>query len=235
MATFTQMARLLRPVIVEAAQSLPDEVAATVPELFDRYEKYIGKEIKAGTKIRENGVIYKAEQDMTVEAAPSAGGSYTAVVETTSAVVVVPDKPEIANHEIADYPNYIGAVKYEGADDGSKEYAVFASGDVHAFIIGRDNANGSATAKIVIYTPLGEGVTRFEAVRHFADRDAAVSQFYRSHDKKYLVSSFTTKNAALYQLHGMKVYFKDYVDDGAWLEYAAADGLFDTDYEGGTT
>lgn len=65
----------LRKAIVRASESLADEVATNVPELFERWES--GTEYKAGDRRTYNGTLYKclfghtAQDDWTPDAAVS--------------------------------------------------------------------------------------------------------------------------------------------------------------------
>ena len=58
-----KQARALRKAILEAAPSLSDKTASTVPMMFDGM-KYDGELIKVGTRINWNGVVKKAVTDL---------------------------------------------------------------------------------------------------------------------------------------------------------------------------
>lgn len=64
-------ARKLRPIIVQAAQSLDDKTASEAPEMFGGM-KYDGSLIKAGTRINWFGILKQAAVDLwdTVENNP---------------------------------------------------------------------------------------------------------------------------------------------------------------------
>ena len=69
--TILERAKMLRPIIEQAAQSLDDKVASTSAELFPSL-KYDGSLIKAGTRINWFGVLKQAAVDLwdTVENNP---------------------------------------------------------------------------------------------------------------------------------------------------------------------
>ena len=64
--TKAEKARLLRPLIVKAAQSLNDEDALNAVELYDNWET--GKQYDVDKKLRYNGVLYKVRQAHTSQA-----------------------------------------------------------------------------------------------------------------------------------------------------------------------
>lgn len=61
--TIIERAKMLRPVIEQAAQSLDDKVASASAELFPRL-KQDGHLIKAGTRVDWNGTIKRAAVDL---------------------------------------------------------------------------------------------------------------------------------------------------------------------------
>ena len=61
--TIIERARMLRPIIEHAAQSLDDKVASEGAELFPAL-KYDGSLVKAGTKINWHGAVKKAAVDL---------------------------------------------------------------------------------------------------------------------------------------------------------------------------
>lgn len=61
MGIYTDRARELRPSIVVAAQSLPDETAGEAPELFERWES--GVEYHTGDRRTYNDVLYSCLQN----------------------------------------------------------------------------------------------------------------------------------------------------------------------------
>ena len=61
--TIIERAKMLRPIIEQAAQSLDDKTASTSAELFPSL-KYDGRLIKAGTRINENGTVLRAAVDL---------------------------------------------------------------------------------------------------------------------------------------------------------------------------
>ena len=61
--TLIELARKLRPIIEQAAQSLDDKTASKGAELFASM-KYAGSLVKAGTRINWNGVVKKAAVDL---------------------------------------------------------------------------------------------------------------------------------------------------------------------------
>lgn len=61
--TILERAKMLRPIIEQAAQSLDDKVASTSAELFPSL-KYDGSLIKAGTRINWFGVLKQAAVDL---------------------------------------------------------------------------------------------------------------------------------------------------------------------------
>ena len=63
MSTLIELARRLRPLIVKAAQSLPDEEAVHAPELYGEWQP--GAEYGSAFKVRRNGKVYKARQAHT--------------------------------------------------------------------------------------------------------------------------------------------------------------------------
>ena len=56
-------ANKLRPIIVQACQSLDDKTASEVPTLFDK-PLYDGALVKVGTKINWNGILKRASVDL---------------------------------------------------------------------------------------------------------------------------------------------------------------------------
>lgn len=58
-----ERAKMLRPIIEQAAQSLDDKIASEGAELFPAL-KYDGSLVKAGTKVNWNGTVKKAAVDL---------------------------------------------------------------------------------------------------------------------------------------------------------------------------
>jgi hypothetical protein len=63
MGSLVDLARKLRPIIVQAAQSLDDKTASDAPELFGGMN-YDNGLIKAGTRINWNGTLKQAAVDL---------------------------------------------------------------------------------------------------------------------------------------------------------------------------
>lgn len=63
MGNLVDLARKLRPIIVQAAQSLDDKTASDAPELFGGMN-YDNGLIKAGTRINWNGTLKQAAVDL---------------------------------------------------------------------------------------------------------------------------------------------------------------------------
>lgn len=63
MSNLVEMARLLRPLIVKAAQSLDDAEAVSAPQLYDEWKPDTAYE--AGYKLRRGGRVYKVIQAHT--------------------------------------------------------------------------------------------------------------------------------------------------------------------------
>lgn len=61
--TLIELARKLRPIIEQAAQSLDDKIASEGAELFPRL-KHDGSLVKAGTRIDWNGTLMRAVVDL---------------------------------------------------------------------------------------------------------------------------------------------------------------------------
>jgi len=61
--TLIELARKLRPIIEQAAQSLDDKTSSTAAELFP-HRRLDGSLIKAGMKINENGTVLRAAVDL---------------------------------------------------------------------------------------------------------------------------------------------------------------------------
>lgn len=61
--TIIERAKMLRPIIEQAAQSLDDKVASEGAELFPRL-KHDGSLVKAGTRIDWNGTLMRAVVDL---------------------------------------------------------------------------------------------------------------------------------------------------------------------------
>lgn len=69
--TLVELARKLRPVIEQAAQSLDEKTASTAPEIFPKL-RGDGELVKAGTVINWNGGLKRAASDLwdTLENTP---------------------------------------------------------------------------------------------------------------------------------------------------------------------
>lgn len=98
MGEYADRARQLRPSIVMGAQSLPDDVAAGSPELFQRWETdttYV-----TGTKVTYNDTVYSCLQDhtsqetWTPEASPSL---WAKVLNPDPSVIPDWEQPESTN------------------------------------------------------------------------------------------------------------------------------------------
>lgn len=63
MGSLVDLARKLRPIIVQAAQSLDEKTASDAPQLFGRMKKD-GSLIKAGTRLNFDGVLKIAQTDL---------------------------------------------------------------------------------------------------------------------------------------------------------------------------
>lgn len=63
MKNLIELARKLRPIIEQAAQSLDDKTASDAPEIFG-VMKYNGSLIKAGTRINWHGTLKQAAVDL---------------------------------------------------------------------------------------------------------------------------------------------------------------------------
>ena len=93
-----EMARKLRPIIEQAAQSLTDETALEAVDLFPAWKA--GQSYAAGQRIRYGGVLYSVLQDHTSQAdwTPDAAVSLFAKV-------LIPDPDVIPEWEQPDSTN----------------------------------------------------------------------------------------------------------------------------------
>lgn len=93
-----EMARKLRPIIEQAAQSLTDETALEAVDLFPAWKT--GQSYTAGQRIRYGGVLYSVLQDHTSQAnwTPDAAASLFAKV-------LIPDPDVIPEWEQPDSTN----------------------------------------------------------------------------------------------------------------------------------
>ena len=93
-----EMARKLRPIIEQAAQSLTDETALEAVDLFPAWKT--GQSYTAGQRIRYGGVLYSVLQDHTSQAdwTPDAAASLFAKV-------LIPDPDDIPELEQPDSTN----------------------------------------------------------------------------------------------------------------------------------
>ena len=65
MMTLTELARQLRPLIEQAAESLPDEVALQGVQLFPLWRPELV--VSTGQRYQHGGVLYKVRQDHTTQ------------------------------------------------------------------------------------------------------------------------------------------------------------------------
>ena len=93
-----EMARKLRPIIEQAAQSLNDETALEAVDLFPEWKA--GQSYTAGQRIRYNGVLYSVLTDHTSQAdwTPNTAASLFAKV-------LIPDPDVIPEWEQPDSTN----------------------------------------------------------------------------------------------------------------------------------
>ncbi len=93
-----EMARKLRPIIEQAAQSLTDETALEAVDLFPAWKA--GQSYTAGKRIKYSGVLYSVLQDHTSQAdwTPDAAASLFAKV-------LIPDPDVIPEWEQPDSTN----------------------------------------------------------------------------------------------------------------------------------
>lgn len=63
--TLVERARELRPLLVEAAQSLSDNDALQAKEFYNDWSSYIGKEVKEGLKFTYEGSLWRARSSHT--------------------------------------------------------------------------------------------------------------------------------------------------------------------------
>lgn len=96
--SLVEMARRLRPIIEQAAQSLADETALEAVDLFPAWKA--GQNYTAGQRIRYDGVLYSVLQDHTSQA------DWTPVAAASLfAKVLIPDETVIPAWEQPDSTN----------------------------------------------------------------------------------------------------------------------------------
>lgn len=66
--SLVERARELRPILVEAAQSLDDETALQAKEFYNKWSSYIGQTVETGLKFVYNDELWRVRQDHTVQA-----------------------------------------------------------------------------------------------------------------------------------------------------------------------
>ncbi len=97
--TLVEMARKLRPIIEQAAQSLSDETALDAVDLFPTWK--VGQSYTTGQRLRHGGVLYSvlqnhiSQEDWTPDVAPS-----------LFAKVLIPDPDNVSAWEQPDSTNY---------------------------------------------------------------------------------------------------------------------------------
>lgn len=99
--TLIERARVLRPLIVKAAQSLEDSIAVTCPELYDEWNEN-GVLYAAGYKLRRNGKVYKVITEHTSQAdwSPEVATSLFTVIDETHAGTIEDPIPYDGNMEL---------------------------------------------------------------------------------------------------------------------------------------
>ena len=99
--TLIERARMLRPIIVAAAQSLEDSIAVTCPELYDEWNGN-GVLYAAGYKLRRNGTVYKVITEHTSQAdwSPEVATSLFTVIDETHAGTIEDPIPYDGNMEL---------------------------------------------------------------------------------------------------------------------------------------
>lgn len=90
--TLIELARKLRPIIEQAAQSLDDKTASEGAELFPAL-KQDGSLVKAGTKINWNGKVKKATVDLwdTEQNSPDNSPALWANIDYKDGIRIIPD------------------------------------------------------------------------------------------------------------------------------------------------
>lgn len=99
--TLIERARMLRPLIVKAAQSLEDSISATCPELYDEWD---GNGIAYGKdyKVRRNGKVYKVITAHTSQAdwMPEVSASLFTIIDEVHAGTLEDPIPYNVNMEL---------------------------------------------------------------------------------------------------------------------------------------
>lgn len=99
--TLIERAKMLRPLIVKAAQSLEDSISATCPELYDEWS---GNSIEYSKdyKIRRNGKVYKVITAHTSQAdwAPEVATSLFTIIDEVHSGTLEDPIPYSVNMEI---------------------------------------------------------------------------------------------------------------------------------------
>lgn len=96
--TLVEMARKLRPIIEQAAQSLTDDIALEAVELFPVWK--VGQAYTTGQRLQHNSVLYSVLQDHTSQA------DWTPdVAPSLFAKVLIPDPDDVPAWEQPDSTN----------------------------------------------------------------------------------------------------------------------------------
>lgn len=99
--TLIERARVLRPLIVKAAQSLEDAVAVTCPELYDEWNGN-GVEYEKDYKLRFNSKVYKVITTHTSQEdwSPEVAATLFTVIDETHAGTIEDPIPYDGNMEL---------------------------------------------------------------------------------------------------------------------------------------
>lgn len=106
--TLIERARMLRPLIVKAAQSLEDNISATCPELYDEWDGN-GITYSKDYKVRRNGKVYKVITPHTSQTdwMPEVSASLFTVIDEVHAGTLEDPIPYSGNMELFNGKYYI--------------------------------------------------------------------------------------------------------------------------------
>lgn len=118
--TLIELARKLRPIIEQAAQSLDDKTASEGAELF-RTMQYDGSLIPAGVRINWHGVVKKAAVDLwdTESNNPDNAPTLWADIDYKDGIRIIPDTITVTTQFSKGEQGWWGDTLYESLIDAN--------------------------------------------------------------------------------------------------------------------
>lgn len=115
-----ERAKMLRPIIEQAAQSLDDKTASTSAELFP-HRKLDGSLIKAGTRINENGTVLRAAVDLwdTEQNSPENAPTLWEALEYKDGYRIIPETITVTSQFAKGERGWWGDALYESLMDAN--------------------------------------------------------------------------------------------------------------------